>query len=288
MQSQTQIGYTTPTLGIGARATALADAYIAETYDVSCMYWNPAALVFLEKSFIVMNHFQEWEHDAMIESIAIPLLKSSNALAISASVAHLGYIKDSPQGAEFRFIQYGFDIAYARVIVPQLSLGASISMRYGQTKTSHLEVASSSFGLIYSPSPGLSYGVAYNGAGWRIRYSFDGTSTNLHRENQLRNLQIGATMRFPHSPLNPSVFTLTAASEKNLEEHGLGYKGGLEICPIRFLALRIGYQVEPSRAAAKYGAGLRLEWLQLDYAISPSREYDRFHQLSISIAFWNP
>jgi hypothetical protein len=287
MQSQTQIDYTPPTLGIGARAAALADAYISEAYDVSSMYWNPAALVFLEKSFIVMNHFQEREHNAMIESIAIPLLRSSNALAIGASVAHLGYWKDSPQGAEFRFIQYGLDIAYARTIVPQLSLGACIGMRYGNPKTSHLNVASSSFGLVYSPSPGISYGVAYNGVGERIRYSFDSTATNLHRENQLRSLQVGASMRFPHSQLKPSVFTLTAASEKNLEKHELGYKGGLEICPIRFLALRIGYQVDPSRAAAKYGAGLRLEWLQLDYAIAPSREYDRFQQLSVSIAFWN-
>jgi len=286
-QSQTGIAYTPSTIGIGARAAALSDAYTADLCDVTSMYWNPASLSFLQKAFVVMNHFQEREQNVMSDNIAIPLLRSTNGLAIGASVAHLGYIKDSPEGTQFRFIEYGLDIAYARAVSRSLSLGVRVETEYGQTESAHLGVASSSFGLVYSPFPWISYGIAYSGVGWKIRYSFDTTSTNPHRENPQRSLQIGVTLRYPRSLLRPSVLTLTAANERDFRENALRYRGGIEVCPVRFLALRIGYQYGPSRASASYGAGLRFEWFQLDYAISPSRAGNRFQQASLSIAFWN-
>jgi hypothetical protein len=287
VQSQTGVSYTPSAIGVGARAAALSEAYTADTYDVTSMYWNPAALSFLQKSFVVMNHFQELDQNAMSENVAIPLLRSTNALAIGASVSHLGYIKDSPQGTRFRFIEYGFDIAYARVLTRSLSLGVHIGTGYGRTGTDHLQVASSSFGLVYSPYPWISYGLAYSGVGWKIRYSYDTTSTSLHRENPQRSLQIAITMRYPQSLLKPSIFTLSAANERDFRENALRYKGAIEACPVGFLALRFGYQFGPSRAAASYGVGLRFERFQLDYAISPSRQYDRFQQLCLSIAFWD-
>jgi long-subunit fatty acid transport protein len=284
--SQTTVSYTTPTLGIGARAAALGDAYTADTQDASSLYWNPATLVFLQEPSVVFNHREDQESNAMNEDVAIPLLMGDDGIALGASVSHLGYWKDSPQGPAFRFIQYDLDMAYARVIIPHLSLGLSIDGTYGKTETSRLWVASASFGLLYSPSPGLSYGIAYQGVGWKVGYSFDSTSTALHKENQIQSLQMGVTLRFPHSPSKPSLFTLTAVNEKNFRDHALGYKAGLEIFPIRFVGLRIGYHVNKTKAAARYGVGLRLDWLQLDYAISPSRQDDRFHQVSLSIAFW--
>jgi hypothetical protein len=283
-QSQTVTSYTTPFPGIGARAAALSDAYTAETYDVSSMYWNPAALAFLQKSSIVASHFQEPEHNAMNENVAVPLLAESNALALSATVAHAGYGKRSLPANEFRFVQYGFDIACATEIIPSLSFGASIGMRYGVSGASHLKVAFSSFGVMYSPSPEISYGLAYNGIGSRINYTYDGFSTRLNQENLPRNLQIAARMRFPSS-LRQTFLTIMAANEKNFGEPGLRYKGGVELYPVDFLALRTGYQVDPSKSAATYGIGVNLDRVQLDYAISPSRAYEQFQQLSVSITF---
>jgi hypothetical protein len=284
--SQTPISYTMPTLGIGARAAALADAYTADTHDASSLYWNPATLVFLQESFVVFNHRQDEASNAMNEDVAIPLLIGDDGIALGASVSHLGYWNDSPQGPAFRFIQYDLDMAYARVIIPHLSLGISIDGTYGKTETSRLWVASASFGLLYSPSPGLSYGIAYQSVGWKIGYSFDSTSTALHKENEIQSLQMGVTLRFPRSPSKPSLFTLTAVNEKNFRDHALGYRGGIEFFPVGFLGLRIGYHVDKTRAAARYGAGLRFDWLELDYAISPSRLDDRFHQVSLSVTFW--
>jgi hypothetical protein len=282
LHSQTGVSYAPSTVGAGARAAVLSDAY-----DVTSTYWNPAALSFLQKSFVVVNHFQERDQNAMSENIAIPLLRSTNGLAIGASVAHLGYRMESPQGANFRFIQYGLDIAYARALSRSLSLGVRIGTSYGRTETVQLQVASSSFGLMYSPFPWISYGIAYNGIGWNIRYSYDTTSTSLHRENPQRSLQISITMRYPQSLFKPSVLTLTATNERDFRENALRYKAGIEACPVKFLALRIGYQFGPSAAAASYGAGLRFERVQVDYAISPSREVDRFQQLSLSLSLWN-
>ncbi len=285
--SQLKVASIKPADGISARAAALPGAYVSEAYDVNSMYWNPAALVFLQKSFVAMNHSQDQEDNVLTQNLAVPLLRRKSALAIGTSLRHLGYVRDSPLGPEFRFREFGLDLGFARKIGRSLGLGTTISGRLGQTETARLEAAFSSFGLVYSPSQGISYGIAYHGLGWRIRYSFDSASTKLQRENLLGNLQIGVTMRFPRSPYKPSLVTLTASNEKNFGQDGISHRGGVELCPLRFLALRVGYQADPSMAAGRYGAGLRFDWLQIDYAISPSRASDRFQWFSVSIAFWN-
>jgi hypothetical protein len=286
VMSQTLTSYTTPTLGIGARAAALADAYTADTHDVSSIYWNPAAVVFLQESSVLLNHRDDQVYNTLNEDVVTPFRRGNNGIAFGASVSHLGYWKDSPQGPAFRFIQYDLNMDYARAFGPHLSLGVSINGGYGKTQSSHLWVTSASFGLLYSPYSGISYGIAYKGVGWRIRYSFDSTSTTLLRENQVRTLQMGVTMKFPRSPFKPPLLTLTAVNEKNFRENGVGYKAGIEIFPVQFLGLRIGYHVNNTSAAARYGAGLRLNGLQLDYAISPSHQDERFQEVSLLVPLW--
>jgi len=287
VSSQPKAASIKSTDGISARAAALPGAYVSESYDVNSMYWNPAALVFLQKSFVAVNHSQDQKDNVLAENLAVPLLRRKSALAIGTSLSHLGYVKDSPLGPGFRFREFGLDLGFARKTGRSLSFGTTISGRLGQTETARLEAVFSSFGLVYSPSPGISYGIAYHGLGWRIRYSFDSSSTKLRRENLPGILQIGVTMRFPRSPYKPSLMTLTASNEKNFGQDGISHRGGVELCPFRFLALRIGYQADPSMAAGRYGVGLRFDWLQIDYAISPSRASDRFQAFSVSIAFWN-
>jgi hypothetical protein len=79
--------------------------------------------------------------------------------------------------------------------------------------------------------------------------------------------------------------TLSLANEKIFGEAGLLYKGGLEVCPFAFLALRWGYLAGLNVALARYGAGIRTDVVQLDYAISPSLNDVQFQQLTLSIIF---
>jgi hypothetical protein len=292
--SQTILQSMTRSSGVGARALGMGDTYIAETADVTTIYWNPAALCYVKKFDIVLNHFQEPTFNSMSENLTVPvLLGHERSIAVGVTVNHVGYAKSASTPAfiwnqyridlsDLRRIQYGLDLAYASEILTSVSFGAMIGMRYGKIGTSNLLAASSSVGILYSPSQTISYGASYSGIGSAIGYALK-DSVSFHRTNLPRSLQIGATLRFPSTAKRPIVI-FAIANEKIFGEDGLRYKGGIEVLPVPFLALRAGYLVEPGIVAAKWGAGLASDWLRLDYAIAPSHFSERYQQLSFSIS----
>jgi len=49
-------------IGVGARASALGDAFVAIANDVSALYWNPAGLVQFKNDEIIFSH-NKWVVD---------------------------------------------------------------------------------------------------------------------------------------------------------------------------------------------------------------------------------
>ncbi len=113
----------------GARALGFADAYVADIHDVNSMYWNPAALVYLENSSIVLNHTLDRVSNIMNENAAAPVwMRRGEVVAAGFSVNHVGMLGKSATG-DFKATQYSFDVAYAREILPTFSAGASAYLR---------------------------------------------------------------------------------------------------------------------------------------------------------------
>lgn len=275
--------YRTGFSNTGARAFSFAGAYVADAFDASSMYSNPAAIAYLEKRSLLLNHFQEQVLNSTAESIILPFsLHQTEVLSIGLDVQQAGYFGFAP-ASDFKMIQYGYDIAYGREIIPYLSLGAAIGVRYATSSSSNVWGASSSFGVFYSPSQQISYGVVMNGVGSGILYSFDGASTLIHSENLPKRLQVGIEMRFPEQP-EKTYFTIALGNEKIFGTNGLRYQGGIEICPLRYLAVRGGYLVESDLQAPRFGLGLQTDRFRLDYSISPSKVTGRAFIVSCSFS----
>lgn len=275
--------------GISARAAAFAGAYVAEAYDVSVMYWNPAALMFVRRSSVVANIYYKQTADVMSENVAVPLpSRREEMLAIGATVSHGANIKQVSSNP--RFTQFGLDLGYARAVNSAFSLGIRVGVHQDWSRTSFSLIVSTSAGLYYSPSPEISYGVAVHGIGSGIRYTSDSSSSafgsTLDLEDLARSVQVGARLRFPSASKRPRV-NVALASEKLFDQDDLEYRGGIEIFPVGFLALRVGYIMQASKEAATYGVGVRTERFRIDYAISPSHRIGRFHQVSLSFALKN-
>ena len=117
-----------------------------------------------------------------------------------------------------------------------------------------------------------------------MRYSYDGANHALDIEKALpKSLQVGASWKFPTLRREP-ILNLTIVAEEIFSQEKFRSRGGLELSPLKLVALRIGYIVESSSAVARYGIGVRTDQFQLDYAISPSRMAPRFDEFSLSIA----
>src|ERR1019366_8604244 len=77
-------------MGVGARAIAMGEAYTAQADDVSSLYWNPAGLGILNQSQASFMYNQAYEGLSFNNaSVATPLENGG----IGASLSYLSYGK---------------------------------------------------------------------------------------------------------------------------------------------------------------------------------------------------
>ncbi len=270
---------------LNARSASLADAGISDPYDVNIMYLNPGALTNLSSSSIILNHSQEKSINGKTESVAMPIrIGPNDVLAIGLMANHTGYTEENVT-PEFKIIQYGYNIAYSRQIVPSVSVGTEIGVRYARSQTSSVWSVRSSLGFFYSPSQEISYGVTYNGIGNGVGYTFDGVSTLLYSTSPPRSLQAGLSMHFP-SDFQERVLTCVISNEKVFGQSGIIYKGGIEYFIFRFFALRAGYKVAETNKIGIFGCGIKTEPIKIDFSVSPAKSSAQAMFISLSLKFW--
>ncbi len=70
-------------IGVGGRATAMGDAFVAIANDVSALYWNPAGLTQFSENQIMFAH-NEWVVDINHDFIgAVYHLDDENTFGVS-------------------------------------------------------------------------------------------------------------------------------------------------------------------------------------------------------------
>jgi len=200
---------------------------------------------------------------------------------VGIMLTHTGNLNHSG-GAPLQFMQYGMDIAYARAVTPTLSLGGRIGASTAESGTERSTARSWSAGCFYSPSPGSTYGLVYTGIGTTIAVRRDGSGTALVTETVPASLGLGLSIQYP-SFVGRRMLVLSVADEKSIGESGSRYKIGLEVYPLRTIALRAGYVALPGAAAAHYGAGFIADRIEIDYAISPNNAVSQFHEISLLV-----
>jgi hypothetical protein len=271
-----------PLYGSSPRGFTMADAYCADQHDVTSMYGNPGALGFLRNKSIVVTHRVDWTTQSATEQAAVPFQLSHDiALGISALAARDGRLH-AADGAEFAFTSYGVDLGSSVRIIPTLTVGLLLGARRFTFADQTMTTGWIQAGVLYNPTPGITYGVAY-----RIRNNLlcviEGSHTSLERAPVWPAvLELGAAMIFPaHSGV--PVVSLALTTERSFPSvQRFNTKGGLEVYPVPFLALRLGYMVGSEVNVGRYGAGVKVGNLQMDIGIAPSSAEDRSRVLSLS------
>ena len=271
---------------VGARAAALGDSYIAEATDAGDLFGNPATLAFLSQPSVFMSHSIERKDEMMSENLALVFpSRKKKAFGFGVSVAHTGYVKDSPRAkTRMRIIQYLFSAGYAQSISASLGVGGSLGIRYVESGGYRLREITPAVGLFYNPSPEISYGLVYYDQGSPLQFKYDSSSSSWASEDPRRSLQIGIALRLHLWRKDPTL-TVALANEKIFRVNDLTYKGGIEFQPISQLAFRLAYFVAPEVVYAKYGIGFNIRPLRIDYAISPSHLSDRLHEMTAVVSF---
>lgn len=269
---------------IGARNSALADADISGSYNISSMYLNPAALIFVSGSSIFFNHSQIKNNLGMSESLAFPILSQGpQVLSMGLDVFHLGYVQPPYGFSGQHVLEYGCNIAFASALSSTFSMGISADLQKGNANGSQALAASYSIGMDYSPTADINYGAVFSGIGTEVQYIPQNTMLNAQADNAPKILEIGATMSYPSSSsLRRKVFFLSLANEKIFGETGLFYKAGIEVRPFDFLSLRYGFITGIGVSEASYGIGFQINSFIVDYVLYPEQASYMLEQISLS------
>jgi hypothetical protein len=119
-------------IGVGGRATALGEAFIAISDDASALYWNPAGLAQFNKNQVIISH-NIWVVDINHDFIGV-VYHLDNENSFGASLTALT-MDDMPVTTEFApfgtgeyfgFSDIALSLSYARKMTEQFSFGGTI------------------------------------------------------------------------------------------------------------------------------------------------------------------
>jgi long-subunit fatty acid transport protein len=119
-------------IGVGGRASALGDAFIAVANDVTSLYWNPAGLVQFENNEIIFSH-NRWVVDINHDFLGGVYHLGKNH-AVGAAFTGLS-MDDMPVTTEFQpfgtgeffsFSDFAIALTYSQKMTDRFSFGATV------------------------------------------------------------------------------------------------------------------------------------------------------------------
>lgn len=267
----------------GMRSAGLADASNADATDVTAMAANPACLSFLKYRSVALAHVTDIATQAGFEQASGVLPRIGElTFAVNAAVMHGGKL-DPGEGVRAAWSGYGGDVGASYLLMPTMSVGVVAGARAitisGERRTTGWGLA----GVFYYPSPGISYGLTY-GAVRGITWWYANAQSGVIWEPDLtQHLEIGASMSYPPRAQDP-VVTLSLATQRFFPGVSLfSTKGGLEVNPVPWIALRVGFKAGSVERVARYGIGIRMPRVRLDFALAPSAVENRFGGFSLMV-----
>src|ERR1035437_953108 len=119
-------------IGVGSRASALGDAFVAIANDASALYWNPAGLVQFTENQVIFSH-NMWVVDINHDFAgAVYHLDETNAFGVAFTSLSM---QDMPVTTEFQptgtgeyfgFSDIALALSYSRKMTDQFSFGGTV------------------------------------------------------------------------------------------------------------------------------------------------------------------
>jgi uncharacterized protein UPF0164 len=265
---------------VGGRPAGMAGANTAVATGVTSQYWNPAGPAAMTQSQVGAMH-ANWLQDLSYEWLGMARPMGGIGVgSLSIAYFHMPSLQavdafDNPIG-DFRVYDLAITAGLARSLAPGFSVGANAKM------------IRQSLGTVSASAPAVDFGARYIVAGTSLAaavqnlgpsLSFDGSPYPLPRV-----IKFGAGRSFWNDRVQ------LAADYNMPRAYFNDLRLGTEIRAHPMVSLRVGYRHEfgtPEDPAngMSYGVGLHFHQIELDYAMTPSNQFDDVHRLSFGYSF---
>ncbi len=283
-----RVGPQFPFLTSTARVAALGDAGSALVDDFSGFASNPGILGLIKQSVIDYS-LQRIQKGITFEHLGIAYKTTTlDALAFSLDVLHFGGT-DFYTNTEVRNL--GFEmrtgLAYGRSLSEAFSMGINLQALMTTTGPNSVWAFVGDIGFAYVPGKYIRYGFFLKGLGSDYNVSSSLLQTDVFTGRIARVFGVGLTIDFPFSDRTKKIL-VTAQNEKVIGETGLIYKLGVEYFPFWSTSfkgcVRGGFVARESNLEPRFGLGVALSMLSLDYAYGYVKRFSQPSQM-ITVSF---
>lgn len=284
-------------IGVGARPSAMGQAYSAAADDVNATYWNPAGLALVQRgelSLMHMIHVADINYDTL--SFAMPASRLSG-WGLSAA-----YLWQQPFDSTKN--SFGYSQSSVKGTASDLAVGISYAQNFGNFRTTDFKVSNISAGVtlryisrtlqdLQSNTFNLDLGGMMEIIeGLRIALVAQNLGSTVTfvsaADPSTPNTKLGLAWNFAFNDANriQAVFDLGHPIDFSNPNYNRWRQNlGLEYWLLDKLALRGGYQLGVDLGGLSAGAGFRFSGLGLDYAFVPYSALGNSHRISVNYAF---
>lgn len=267
-------------IGVGAKATAMGNAYVALANDLSAIYWNPSGLVQLTRPQINFSHTR-WLSDIYYEYVGLAIPLSSRSVAAGGIMylhmgSTLGYDDQDESTSFFTAYDAVVVLAFSSYLFSNLSLGATLKGIQEKLENKTAQCLALDIGTCYQYRR-LSLGLVVRNLGNSLRFNQKGSSLPA-------GFSAGAAVRTFDNLIMTTDIDFPASG-------GPALKQGVEYNLSGQMFLRTGYEYKDigvegqGSTTPTFGGGLRISDFEFDYAFSRYKLMGDIHTFSFVYRF---
>lgn len=282
-------------IGVGARASAMGESFVAVSNDASALFWNPAGLVQFKEDQAFISH-TSWLVDIRHEFFGVVYhLTTEDALGVSVislqtdDMPVTTEVQPYEHGSYFRYGDVAVGVSYSRKMTTQFSFGGTI--RYMNETLDVLRMSGFlvDFGTYYWTGLGTTrFSAVVSNFGNQMSPHGSIALINGSTVSQFQEFSPPTAFKFGFAfePINEDDQKLTASFQLNHpNDNSENLASGMEYEFLRTFFVRGGYRFNVDEQSFSFGAGMAatisVVHMNVDYGYSAFGILGGVHRLSI-------
>ncbi|MBL1211979.1 MAG: PorV/PorQ family protein [Ignavibacteriae bacterium] len=287
-------------IGVGGRAAAMGESFIAVADDASALYWNPAGLVQKKENQIMFSH-NEWVVDIQHEFAgAVYHLGPNDAVGLAFTSLHMDKMPVTTEvnpfgtGEYFTFSDIALAVTYSKKMTEQFSFGGTI--RYVEETLDKLKMRGVmvDLGTLYWTGLGTTrFAVTISNFGNEVAPDGEVVLFGNRKNSDWQSFSPPTLFRigFAFEPYQTDLHRITASAQLNHpNDNSENVVTGFEYSYKEVFFFRGGYKFNVEEQNISFGAGLKapisIANVIFDYAFSNFERLGSAHRFSLLLGLY--
>ncbi len=281
-------------IGVGGRATAMGDAFIAIADDASALYWNPAGLVNTTQNQVFFSH-NKWVADIDHEFAgATYRLSHGDVIGVSVTALHMDDMEvrnemNMSTGQYFSYGDLAVALTYSRKLTEQFSAGITVRYIDETLDMLHMRGFMIDLGTLYWTGLGTSrFAVTISNFGNELSPDGEVTLVSKEKKSNWQSFSPPTMFRigFAFEPYTDDIHRVTSTFQLNHpNDNSENISLGTEYAWREIFFVRGGYKINVDEQDFTFGAGVKIPAgiadVTLDYAYNKFELLGSAHRFSI-------